>query len=238
MGKNKLQRFAENKTFKILVEPEFDEVFNKDYKLKGKWHSDFFGNNHPIVLELGCGRGEYTVALGEKHSEKNFIGIDIKGARLWRGAKTATETNMANVGFIRTRIEFIKAFFAANEVSELWITFPDPQLKKSRLKKRLTCSGFLNSYRQFLAQDGIVHLKTDNQNLHFYTKKLLEENRMEILFATNDLYNSDIQDDILSVKTKYEQEYLSKGMPITYLKFRISGDKPLVEPEDIDPYVI
>lgn len=238
MGKNKLQRFAENKTFKILVQPEFDEIFNNDYQLKGCWHANFFENSKPIVLELGCGRGEYTVALAKKYPAKNFIGIDIKGARLWRGAKTAVEDGMENVGFIRTRIEFIKSFFAGNEVSEIWVTFPDPQLKKSRLKKRLTCSGFLNAYRQFLAPDGIVHLKTDNQNLHFYTKKLLEENGMEILYATNDLYNSDIVDDILSVKTKYEQDYLSKGMPITYLKFKIDGEKPLVEPADIEPFVI
>lgn len=238
MGKNKLKRFAENETFKILVQPEFDDIFNNDYQLKGRWHSDFFGNSNPIVLELGCGRGEYTVALGQKYPGKNFIGIDIKGARLWRGAKTAVEDGMPNVGFIRTRIEFIKSFFAAGEVSEIWVTFPDPQLKKSRLKKRLTCSGFLNAYRDFLAPDGIVHLKTDNQNLHSYTKKLLEENGMEILYATNDLYNSDIVDDILSVKTKYEQDYLSKGMAITYLKFRINGDKPLVEPADIEPFVI
>lgn len=238
MGKNKLKRFAENETFKILVQPEFDEIFNNDHQLKGEWHSNFFGNSCPIVLELGCGRGEYTVALGQKYPEKNFIGIDIKGARLWRGAKTAVEDEMDNVGFIRTRIEFIKSFFAKNEVSEIWVTFPDPQLKKSRLKKRLTCSGFLNAYREFLKPDGIVHLKTDNQNLHFYTKKLLEENGMELLYATNDLYHSDIVDDILSVKTKYEQEYLAKGMPITYLKFRIKGDKPLVEPADIEPFVI
>lgn len=238
MGKNKLKRFAENETFKILVQPEFDEIFNNDHQLKGEWHSNFFGNSRPIVLELGCGRGEYTVALGQKYPEKNFIGIDIKGARLWRGAKTAVEDEMDNVGFIRTRIEFIKSFFAKNEVSEIWVTFPDPQLKKSRLKKRLTCSGFLNAYREFLKPDGIVHLKTDNQNLHFYTKKLLEENGMELLYATNDLYHSDIVDDILSVKTKYEQEYLAKGMPITYLKFRIKGDKPLVEPADIEPFVI
>jgi tRNA (guanine-N(7)-)-methyltransferase len=238
VGKNKLKRFAENETFKILVQPEFDDIFNNDHQLKGQWHSNFFGNTSPIVLELGCGRGEYTVALGNKYPSKNFIGIDIKGARLWRGAKTAVEEQMSNIGFIRTRIEFISSFFGSGEVSEIWVTFPDPQLKKSRLKKRLTCSGFLNTYRQFLAPGGIVHLKTDNQNLHFYTKKLLEENGMEILFATNDLYNSDIVDDILSVKTKYEQEYLAKGMPITYLKFKIDGQKPLVEPADIEPFVI
>jgi tRNA (guanine-N7-)-methyltransferase len=238
VGKNKLQRFAENETFKNLVQPEFDAVFGCDYHLKGNWHTNFFGNSKPIVLELGCGRGEYTVALGEKFPEKNFIGIDVKGARLWRGAKTATEDNMDNVGFLRTRIEFIRSLFGKDEVAEIWVTFPDPQLKKSRLKKRLTCSGFLNSYREFLAPDGIVHLKTDNQNLHFYTKKLLEENGMEIMVATNDLYNSGMADEILSVKTKYEQDYLAKGMPITYLKFRIKGDKPLVEPADIEPFVI
>ncbi len=238
MGKNKLKRFAENETFENLVQPSLAAVLETDYPLKGNWHVNFFENSQPIVLELGCGRGEYTVALGVKYPEKNFIGIDVKGARLWRGAKTAAEDGMANVGFLRTRIEFIRSLFGKNEVAELWITFPDPQLKKSRLKKRLTCSGFLNSYRQFLAPDGIIHLKTDNQNLHFYTKKLLEENGMEILVATDDLYNSGMADDILSVKTKYEQEYLSRGMAITYLKFRIAGDRPLVEPADIEPFVI
>ena len=145
-GKNKLARFAENETFKCMIQPEFDEIFHKNHSLKGNWAEKFFGNNNPIVLELGCGRGEYTVALAQMYPDKNFIGVDIKGARMWRGAKTATENNMPNVAFLRTRIEFIESFFDKDEVSEIWITFPDPQLKKARVKKRLTGPLFLARY--------------------------------------------------------------------------------------------
>ena len=176
MGKDKIRRFEENATFRCVVQPEFEEIFRKDYRLKGRWREDFFGNPNPIVLELGCGRGEYTVSLAERFSDRNFIGVDIKGARLWRGAKTATENAMPNVAFLRTRIEFIDSFFAPGEVDEIWITFPDPQLRKNRVKKRLTAPLFLERYARFLKPGGAIHLKTDSQHLHAYTKAVAEAN--------------------------------------------------------------
>ena len=159
MGKDKLRRFAENRTFECLVQPEFEEIFDRDHALKGRWHTDFFHNDRPITLELGCGKGEYTVALAQRNPDRNYIGVDIKGARMWRGAKTATECGMTNVGFIRTRIEFIESFFAEGEVSEIWITFPDPQLKSRRAKKRLTSPLFLARYARMLTPDGAINLK-------------------------------------------------------------------------------
>lgn len=224
MGKDKFKRFQENLTFKNLVQPEFDEMFRKDYKLKGHWHSDFFGNNNPIVLELGCGRGEYTVNLAERFPDKNFLGIDIKGARMWRGAKTATENNIANAGFLRTRIEFINSFFAKDEVAEIWITFPDPQLKKDRIKKRLTSPEFLTYYSDFLASGGSVNLKTDSQHLHEYTKAVAECNDLGVEGCCNDIYGTGFADDVLSIKTRYESLFLAEGLPITYLRF-VPGDK-------------
>ncbi len=230
MGKNKLSKFKENLTFKNLVQPVFDDVFRNDHELKGKWHTNMFGNSNPIVLELGCGKGEYTVGLSRHFKDKNFLGIDIKGARLWRGAKTTTEENLSNAAFLRTRIEVIKSFFSGEEVSEIWITFPDPQLKTGRIKKRLTSSEFLNNYRNFLKSGGIVHLKTDNVNLHRYTKALAQENGLEILLATEDLYGTVSDDPILGIRTYYESMFLEKGMTITYLRFKIDGTKPIEEP--------
>lgn len=224
MGKNKIRRFEENLTFKNLVQPDFDEIFRKDHNLKGNWHHDFFGNDNPIVLELGCGRGEYTVALGAADPGKNYIGIDIKGARMWRGAKTATEMGMENVGFLRTRIEFINSFFAEGEVSEIWVTFPDPQLRKGREKKRLTSPVFLAYYAQFLAPDGIIHLKTDSQELHEYTKRVIAANSLPCQIANNDIYGTGLADATLSIKTTYERRFLDEGKTITYLKFGL-GDR-------------
>lgn len=236
MGKNKYKRFQENLTFTNLIQPEFDQIFHKDHKLKGKWHSDFFKNDNPIVLELGCGRGEYTVSLGEMFPEKNFIGIDIKGARMWRGAKTATENNMSNIGFLRTRIEFINSFFDENEIDEIWITFPDPQLKKARVKKRLTSPEFLEYYSHFLKPGAFINLKTDSQHLHEYTKAVISENNLETLFADNDIYGNGTADDILSIKTTYETKFLQSNLPITYLKFGLDGKRsfnpPYFEPDE------
>ncbi|HPV56712.1 MAG TPA: tRNA (guanosine(46)-N7)-methyltransferase TrmB, partial [Tenuifilaceae bacterium] len=176
MAKNKLRRFAENETFENLFQPTMSDVMNGDFHLKGKWRSDYFKNSNPIVLELGCGKGEYSVGLAKMFPEKNFIGADIKGARLWRGAKTAVEEKMSNVAFIRTRIEHIASFFAPEEVDEIWVTFPDPQPREKKSKKRLTSSRFLNHYAKFLKPNGIVHLKTDSQALHAYTKAVIEYN--------------------------------------------------------------
>lgn len=220
-AKNKLKRFAENETFENVIQPVFSEVFNKDYHMKGQWHREFFKNDNPLVLELGCGKGEYTVNLARKFPDKNFLGIDIKGARFWRGAKTAVEEGLDNVGFLRTQIEFVESFFAADEVSEIWITFPDPQLRRSRAKKRLTSPFFLNRYKKFLQPEGIVNLKTDSAELHCYTKALLEYNEQATAKATDDLYNSDLLDDTLSIKTAYETMFLREGKKITYLAFRI-----------------
>lgn len=222
-AKNKLQRFAENETFPNVIQPDFNEVFRKDYRLKQKWASEFWKNSNPLVLELGCGKGEYTVSLAERFPAKNYLGIDIKGARFWRGAKSALEKGLANVAFLRTRIEFIDSFFGNNDVDEIWITFPDPQLRERRAKKRLTSPRFLNMYIQMLKPNAVVNLKTDSKELFDYTKSLLEYNKQEILVATDDLYNSPYCDEILSIKTHYELFYLTQGKPITYIQFRLHG---------------
>jgi tRNA (guanine-N7-)-methyltransferase len=233
VGKNKLMRFAQMETFTNVIQPDLDEVLNKDYPLKGNWNSSFFKNNNPIVLELGCGKGEYTVGLSRKYPEKNFIGIDIKGARIWRGAKTALEDKLTNVGFLRTRIEHICSFFAPGEVSEIWITFPDPQMKKIRAKKRLTSSRFLPRYRQFLKKDGIIHLKTDNSLLYEYSHSLCEYNNLNILKSTNDLYKTESDENLLSIQTFYESQFLAQGIPIKYLRFTLH-DGIINEPPDTD----
>lgn len=230
MVKRKLIRFAEMETFNHVVQAPFDEVFQKDYKLKGNWNKDFFKNNNPIILELGCGKGEYTVGLARQNSEINFIGVDIKGARMWRGAKTAIDSGMKNVGFLRTRIDLINSFFAEGEISEIWITFPDPQPKKQF--KRLTSTRFLGYYQKLIVQNGIVHLKTDSAELYAYTQKLVELNKLEIDICTDNLYNSEIVDPVLSIKTFYEQQFLMKGKPITYIKFKLDIYKNLEEPEE------
>lgn len=225
MGKNKYKRFQENETFSCVIQPQFEEVFEKDHALKGQWHKEFFKNDNPITLELGCGRGEYTIALAERHPERNFIGVDIKGARLWRGAKTATEQNMPNVAFVRTRIEFINSFFASDEVDEIWITFPDPQLSKKRVKKRLTAPSFLERYAQFLRADGAINLKTDCLHLHRYSHLIASANDLAIEAACEDIYGSGFADEVLSVKTAYEQMFLKEGISITYLKYSLGGKK-------------
>ncbi|MED9963125.1 MAG: tRNA (guanosine(46)-N7)-methyltransferase TrmB [Bacteroidales bacterium] len=221
MGKNKLARFAENETFANLFQLTYEQITKEGFALKGKWNEDFFKNDNPIVLELGCGKGEYTVGLAKKYPNKNFIGIDIKGARLWRGCKTSNEDKMTNVAFVRTHIQMIESYFAQNEVSEIWITFPDPQLKKPN--KRLTCERFLSLYKNILKSEGIVHLKTDSQELYEYTKdEVLIPSKREILYNTNDLYNSDFKEDVIEIQTFYESMYLKIGKPITYLKFKLT----------------
>lgn len=229
MVKKKIQRFAEMQTFSNVFQPAFEDAFRKDHPLKGKWHAGVFENNHPIVLELGCGKGEYTVGLSKKFLHKNFIGIDIKGSRIWRGAKTAIAEKLNHVKFLRTRIEMINSFFSENEVDEIWITFPDPQLKKKR--KRLTAPRFLMSYSRFLKNNGLVHLKTDNDVLYQYTLELVRVNGFKILYETDDLYHSGVCDDILEIKTFYENQFLSQGMRINYLCFELPHEKEIIEPE-------
>lgn len=237
MGKDKIRRFQENLTFECFVQPEFEEMFRRNYKLKGEWKKTLFGNDRPMVLELGCGRGEYTVNLARMFPGKNFLGIDIKGARMWRGAKTATEERLSNAGFLRTRIEFIESFFAPGEVDEIWITFPDPQLKKNRIKKRLTAPAFLEMYAKFLSPGGVIHLKTDSRHLHEYTKAVAEHNGLEIEVANDDIYGTGYADKVLSVRTTYETRFLGEGLPITYLRFslgdRTKFDAPVFAPDDL-----
>ena len=193
-----------------------------DHELKGKWHSVFFKNENPIVIELGCGRGEYTVNLAEKFPQKNFIGIDWKGARLWRGAKTSHVNEMTNVAFLRIQILNILSFFSANEVGEIWITFPDPQPQFSRVRKRLTSPRFMNMYKQILCEDGIIHLKTDNKGFYDYTLEEVIKNKYRKIYSTDDLYHSDFENEILSIKTTYENIFLEQGSKICYLKFSFS----------------
>jgi len=221
-SKNKLKRFNENATFKNVVQPDRQEIEGNSYALKGNWHKHF-GNNNPIVLELGCGKGEYTLGLARMDANRNYIGLDIKGARLWRGAKTALEEHIDNVAFLRTQIELIDQIFDENEVSEIWITFPDPQIKYKRTKHRMTNEVFLKKYDRILIDKGLVHLKTDSEFMHGYTLGLLQGSGREILYANHDVYkNEGSPKEVLSIQTFYEKQYLEKGKPITYIKFRIN----------------
>ncbi len=218
-SKNKLKRFKENESFENVIQPTREEVL-EGFSLKGKWQS-YFKNNNPIVLELGCGKGEYSVALSEKYPEKNFIGVDIKGARFWRGAKTALENDLQNVVFLRTQIELIDHCFEKNEVSEIWITFPDPQIKYNRTKHRLITKPFLEKYQSILNTNGLVHLKTDSEFLHGYLLGLLQEGEHEIIFAHHDIYNSSSPPlEATAIQTFYEKQYLDLKKAITYVKFR------------------
>jgi tRNA (guanine-N7-)-methyltransferase len=235
VGKNKLAKFAQMATFDNVIQPPLDEVLNKDFPLKGKWNAEFFKNENPIVLELGCGKGEYTVGLAQRYPDKNFIGVDIKGARMWRGASLAIQNNIRNTGFLRTRIEHILSFFAPGEVSEIWVTFPDPQLKRARAKKRLTSSVFLNRYKQFLKPGGLVHLKTDNTPLYEYTCQLCQHNGLEVKYSTSDLYNCGFPNEVLlGIKTHYETLFYAKGFSIKYLYFTLDGCDNLQEPPQTD----
>lgn len=245
MGKDKLRKFRENETFRCLIQPSTEEVLNCDHPLKGNWGRDVFGNDNPIVVELGCGKGDYTVDLAERNPSCNYIGVDIKGARLWKGAKYATEHSLGNVAFLRTRIEFIESLFAQGEVSEIWITFADPQI--GREKKRLTAPLFMNRYRNFLRPGGIVHLKTDSRYLHEYSLAMAQQNGLKILAAATDIYGEDrerlYESDLLSVcgrdavealfavQTFYESQYLAQGIDITYLSFLADHEGSYISPE-------
>jgi tRNA (guanine-N7-)-methyltransferase len=222
VGKNKLRKFAENETFKNMVQAPRTDLLENGLHLKGKWHKEFFKNDRPIVLELGCGKGEYTVGLGKQFPKKNFIGIDIKGARMWRGARTATDNKMTNIGFLRTHIELIHNCFAKGEVSEIWITFPDPQIKYRRRKKRLTAPDMLEMYRSILADDAVIHLKTDSQFLYGYTLGIIEGYGHTVLDSSYDIDRQKASNQLLKIKTNYEGIFRAKGMAITYLKFQLS----------------
>ncbi|WP_313112892.1 tRNA (guanosine(46)-N7)-methyltransferase TrmB [Aequorivita sediminis] len=220
-SKNKLKRFRENETFDNVVQPSREEVIGDLLKLKGNWRKNFFKNDNPLVLELGCGKGEYSVSLAKLNPKTNFLGIDIKGARFWRGAKSALEENLDNVGFLRTQIELVDHIFDENEVDEIWITFPDPQIKYKRTKHRLTNEDFLNKYKKILKPGGVVHLKTDSEFMHGYTLGLLHGLRETIEYAHHDVYGSDgVPEAVTNIQTFYENQYLEKGKKITYIRFK------------------
>ena len=224
-SKNKLKRFKENETFNNVFQPTREELVEKEYSLKGNWNATFFKNNNPLVLELGCGKGEYSVALAQKYPDKNFIGIDIKGARFWRGAKTAIDENIQNVAFLRTQIELIDHAFAENEVDEIWITFPDPQIKYKRTKHRMTNSEFIKRYKKILKPGGFVNLKTDSEFMHGYTLGLLHGAGHEIIYANHDVYkNEGSPEEVTSIQTFYEDQYLEQNKPITYIRFKIKDN--------------
>ena len=221
-SKNKLKRFQENETFDNVFQPTRSQLVDEVYQYKGQWNDQVFKNNNPIVLELGCGKGEYTVALAKQYPNKNFIGIDIKGARFWRGAKTAVEEDIPNAAFIRTQIELIEYVFAENEVDEIWITFPDPQIKYKRTKHRMTNSEFLKRYKKVLKPDGVMNLKTDSEFMHGYTLGLLHGEGHEVLYANNDVYRQEgSPEEVTSIQTFYEGQYLEQNKPITYIRFKI-----------------
>lgn len=231
MGKNKLQKFSDMETFGCVLQYPRHILIAQGFPYAGKWNGGFFSRCNPITLELGCGKGEYTVGLASANPDRNYIGVDIKGARMWKGAQEVEMKGMDNAAFLRTEIEQISSFFAPGEVDEIWITFPDPQMQKAR--KRLTSSRFLTNYRKFLRPEGVVNLKTDSPFLYEYTKRLVELNNFEVLMQTDDLYGSGLADPVSSIKTFYEQQWLSRGKTIKLISFRIDGGD-IAEPETED----
>lgn len=229
MAKNKLKKFEEMAGYEHVFQADFEDLKSEGFELKGMWNKQFFKNNHPLVLELGCGKGEYTVGLAKLFPNKNFIGIDIKGARMHNGATEAKILGLTNVAFVRTRIEFISAFFALNEVDEIWVTFPDPQMKKAR--KRLVGTTMLKRYDTFLKPGGLIHLKTDSQFLYTYINELFKTNNIQPNVNLSDLYNSGYNDEILSIQTYYESKWLNHGLPIKYVQFQLIDVAQLQEPE-------
>ena len=233
MGKGKLQKFAEMETFSNVFQYPFSVIENVPFEMKGHWREQYFHNDNPIVLELGCGKGEYTVELARLYPQVNFIGVDIKGARMHKGAKEALTARLSNVAFLRTNIEIIDRFFAKDEVQEIWLTFSDPQMKNPR--KRLTSTYFMNRYRHFLVDGGLIHLKTDSNFLFTYTTYMVERNNLPVLFRTEDLYHTEGFDEqtrtILSIQTYYEAQWIERGLNIRYLKFRLPREGELAEPD-------
>lgn len=237
MSKGKLAKFADMASFPHVFEYPYSVVDEVPFDMKGHWNERFFQNDRPIVLELGCGRGEYTVGLGRLFPDKNFIGVDIKGARMWSGAKESLQEGMKNVAFLRTNIEIIDRFFAKSEVSEIWLTFSDPQMKKAT--KRLTSTYFMERYRHFLTDGGRVHLKTDSRFMFTYTRYMVEHNQLPVEVMTEDLYHSGLADEILSIRTYYEQQWIDRGLDIKYLRFRLPKEGTLTEPDveiELDDY--
>ena len=233
MGKGKLAKFAEMETFNNVFQYPYSVIDNVPFEMKGKWREEFFKNDNPIVLELGCGKGEYAVGMARMFPNINFIGVDIKGARMWTGAKAAIEEGLPNVAFLRTNIEIIDRFFTDGEVQEIWLTFSDPQMKNER--KRLTSTYFMERYRRFLVDGGLIHLKTDSNFLFTYTKEMVKENKLEVEMCTDDLYHATDLDEgtksILGIRTYYESMWLERGLNIKYIKFKLPKEGTLTEPE-------
>jgi tRNA (guanine-N7-)-methyltransferase len=237
VGKNKLQKFADMNGYPHVFQYPFSVLQEQKFEMKGRWNELFFKNDNPLVLELGCGKGEYSVELAKRFPNKNFIGIDIKGARMWTGAKHALDENLSNVAFLRTHIELLRYFFASGEVAEIWITFPDPQMNKTN--KRMTSSRFISLYREILKDKGLIHLKTDSNFLFVYTCEMIQANHLPVLIQSNDLYHSGLNDEILQIQTFYEQQWLDRGLTIKYLSFVCEPREIYLEPEieiEHDPY--
>lgn len=241
MGKGKLAKFSDMERYECVFQYPYSVIENVPFDMKGRWREDFFCNSNPIVLELGCGKGEYTVELARLYPDVNFIGVDIKGARMWTGATQTVKEGLKNVAFLRTNIEIIDRFFAEDEVQEIWLTFSDPQMKNPR--KRLSSTYFLNRYRRFLVDGGIIHLKTDSNFLFTYTSYVVDTNRLPLLFRTEDLYHTDGLDEetmrILSIQTYYESMWIERGLNIKYQKFRLPRETELSEPDveiELDDY--
>ena len=243
MGKGKLAKFADMATYENVFQYPFSVVEHVPFEMQGHWHEQYFHNQNPIVLELGCGKGEYTVELAKLYPQMNFIGVDIKGARMWTGATQALKEGLKNVAFLRTSIEIIDRFFAPDEVQEIWLTFSDPQMKNPR--KRLTSTYFMERYRHFLIDGGIIHLKTDSNFLFTYTTYMVEHNRLPLLFRTEDLYGeqdsqfSILNSPLLSIQTYYESMWIARGLNIRYMKFRLPREGELEEPDveiELDDY--
>jgi len=220
VGKNKISRFEENLTFKHLFQRSFEQLVD-GFHLKGKWHEDYFCNDNPIILELGCGKGEYTIGLAQRFPEKNFIGFDIKGSRIWVGCRKAKELELKNVAFIRTRISLIENFFAENEVSEIWLTFSDPHLRKAHARKRLSSQQFLDRYSKFIKDDNIIHLKTDNPALFEFTLDVIKEGGHQLGFVSEDVHGKDAPSEVREIQTFYEEMWRDEGRTIHYLNFRM-----------------
>lgn len=236
MGKNKLRKFADLNQCSNVLQVPFDAIHHVDHPIKGKWNVEVFKNNHPIVLELGCGKGEYTVGMAELEPQKNYIGIDIKGSRMWEGAKYALDNKLDNVAFLRMHIEILYRFFAPDEVSEIWLTFPDPQMKRAR--KRLSSARFIELYRQFLKPGGIMHLKTDSNFFYYFTHAVIKKNNFEILSDINNIYAQSVVPPFLQIKTYYESQWISRGLNIKYISFK-PHQYQLVEPDveiELDSY--
>ena len=222
-SKNKLKRFIENESFSNVIQPTRKDLISNLFNLKGKWNSSYFKNNNPIIIELGCGKGEYTVNLAKLNPNKNYIGIDIKGARFWRGAKTAIDEKLENVVFLRTQIELLEYVFKNDEIHEIWLTFPDPQIKFQRRKHRLINPVFLELYKKILNKNGIIHLKTDSEFLHGYTLGLLEKLNIKPLFSNHDIYkNNNAPNEVININTHYEKLFLKEGKNISYLSFNFN----------------